>query len=117
MFGYFIKCGFLCLTLFGGLSTANARVATLSPEARHDHPPLTPLFGVATSMQAEAQIADDQNEDAESHSERSARINHKLLVGTAAILTLFVVFRLLLVWQISRNRKKMAQNNLLEGEA
>ncbi|MCX6895976.1 MAG: hypothetical protein NTZ16_10865 [Verrucomicrobia bacterium] len=117
MFGHFTKCGLLCLALAGWLSATHTGVAAASPEAQPNHLQLSPLLGLATSLQAETQIADDQSEGAESHSERSARINRNLLVGTIVILTLFVLFRLLLVWQISRNRKKMAQNNLLEGEA
>ena len=116
MFGHFMKCGFLCLTLAVWFSTAHTGVAAVSSEALPNHLQLTPLLGQA-SLQAETQFADDQGEDAETHSERSTRINRNLLVSTIAILTLFVLFRLLLVWQISRNRKKMAQNNLLEGEA
>jgi len=117
MFGHLIKCGFLCLALAGWISTTHVGAAAVFSKAQPSHSQLTPLLGQATSLQAEAQIADDQSENAESHSERSARINRNLLVGTITVLTLFVLFRLLLVWQISRNRKKMAQNNLLEGEA
>jgi preprotein translocase subunit SecG len=72
------------------------------------------LVAMATPLESEASAADSQSE---SRSQRAARMNSNLLTGTIVVLALFVVLRLMLVWQISRKRKKLAQNNILEGEA
>lgn len=74
------------------------------------------LFAQATPVDLEAKAIENQSEEIGSRSDQSARLNRNLLTGAITILTLFVAFRLLLVWQIARNRKKLAQD-ILEGEA
>ncbi len=41
-------------------------------------------------------------------------MNRNLSVGVLSLLILLVVGRALLLWQIARNRKKLAQENILE---
>lgn len=76
------------------------------------------FYGSLALVDVSQALAVDESEDgAESQSQRTDRLNRNLLIAAISILTFFVLFRLVLVWQISRNRKKNSQNNLLEGEA
>ena len=124
MYRHSMRCGLICLALACWPSRMHAAPlpdasrplsACLAKTAQGIHLRLQPLFTLEASQGTETQTAARDFENTESRSQRATRINRNLLVATAAILTVFVIFRLLLHWQISRERKKMSQA-LLEGE-
>lgn len=114
---HWIRCGLSCLIFLWMVSGVKA---ALLQKAAHSEPqtqiPSDYLFAQATPIDLGAPAIENQSDETVSRSDQSARINRNILTGAITILTLFVAFRLLLVWQIARNRKKLAQA-ILEGEA
>lgn len=119
-----IRCGLSCLAFLWmapGVEAALWQKATYSESQTFGglHPVQVQsghLFAQAAPVGLEAQAIGNQSDETGSRSEQSARLNRNLLTGAVTILTLFVAFRLLLVWQIARNRKKLAIG-MLEGES
>lgn len=112
-----IRCGLSCLAFLWLVSGVEA---ALLQKALHSEPqiqmPSVHLFAQAAPVDLGAQTVESQSDETGSRSQQSAQLNRNLLTGAVTILTLFVLFRLLLVWQIARNRKKRAQD-ILKGEA
>lgn len=107
----FVTYGFFGLLLLGFKPAAHARPVRVDAVM---------LAAAELPAQAEAAPAaepsdvDKQFGDVESRSHRSDRISFNIKVATFVILALFVLCRLWLLWQISRGRKKIAQENIFQ---
>ena len=101
---YSLKIILLSVVLAGGSLSARAVMPV----------PVQPIFATVS----ESEPADvDRTFDTESKSTHVGRINRNLMLATVVTLTTFVLLRIALLWQISRSRKKIAQENILQPKA
>ena len=115
MFSRFIQVGLVFLALVVQVVAA-CPVQSLKQGAIVK--PLTSAaFATVAAPAAGPQDADPQLDEPESRSQHAARVNRNLMVATSSILSLFVLCRIVLLWQIARHRKKLARENLLETKA
>ena len=114
-----IRSGLVCLALAAQMFAAIA--VQPAPAAMPLKPPvvlnLPNALAVVAAPESEPADVDRQFDEPESHSQHAARVNRNLMTATVSILALFVLCRIILLWQISRNRKKQARENLLETKA
>lgn len=120
MFCSLMRYGFLCLVFLSW--NARGEVVTIASGSFLKSQNFSvvmhqPFFAVAASLEAEPQDVDRQFDRSESKSQHAQRMNRNLSVGVLSLLILLVVGRALLLWQIARNRKKLAQENILETKA
>ena len=117
-----MRYGLVCLALTAHSLTLRA-APPLNQELAVPRPAFVGDAGVLPASLApvatDAEPADVDREfpDTESRSQHAARVNRNLKIATGCTLTLFVLCRILLLWQISRRRKKQARENLLETKA
>ena len=114
-----IHYGLMCLAL-----AAQTFLAFADQPSRSTMPVQSPLvqnwpaaLAVVAAPDSEPADVGRQFDEPESHAQHAARINRNLMTATVSILALFVLCRIVLLWQIARARKKQARENLLETKA
>jgi hypothetical protein len=114
-----IRSGLICLAL-----VAQTFLAYAGQQSRSTMPVQPSVvmnwpnaLAVMAAPDSEPADVDRQFDEPESHAQHAARINRNLMTATVIILALFVLCRIVLLWQISRARKKQARENLLETKA
>ena len=117
-----MRYGLVCLAL-----TAQSLRLCAVPPANQELAVPRPAFVVnagalpaslaTVEIETEPTDVDREFPATESRSQHAARVNRNLKIATGCTLTLFVLCRILLLWQISRRRKKQARENLLETKA
>ncbi len=108
------RYGLLCLMLWVGnlvAFTANVRPPEISAAQFFVQP--SPFFAAAAPDAVPADV-DREFGETESKSHHAQRMNRDLIVIAVLILTTMVIFRIVLLWKIAQDRKRLAKENILE---
>jgi hypothetical protein len=119
MWNGLIKCGLLCFCMAAQPWTTHASQATAQTYEPGLVYNLTGFRAVAPVILADASSPSSQpaepdlpNGPTESRTQHAVRINGDIAVITSSILAVFVLLRILLLWQRTHNRKKLIQVNI-----
>ena len=113
-----MRCKFLCLVFLSWNAQGKAVTMTsVVPEPQSASAIVGQPFFAVVSAEAEPQDVDREFDQGESQSQHAQRMNRNLSIAAVSVLILLVVGRALLLWQIARNRKRLAQENILETKA
>jgi len=119
MWNDLIKCGLLCLCMAtqpwearasqaSAQSSGPARVLNLTGFGVT----LPVLMADVSSPAGQPAEPDLQLGPTESRTQHAVRVNGDIAIITSAILSVFVLLRILLLWQRTHNRKKLIQVNI-----
>lgn len=116
MWNGLIRCGLLCLCMAAQPWTTRASQSSaqsIEPGAVSIATAGGPaVLAVAAAPDSQPVATNLQFGPTESRTQHANRVNRDLAVTTSLILSVFVLLRILMLWQRTHNRKKLVQINL-----